>query len=379
MVSIAISSGHGKYIRGARGNPVPPQLDEVDQARRVVDRVAELWSENGVPVKKFHDNTSTTQSQNLSTITGWHNAQTRDYDVSVHFNAYQNTPNPMGVEVLYVTQQTLAADTSRAIAQAGTFINRGAKKRTDLAFLNNTSKPAILIETRFCDSTADSNLYTARFEGICKRIAEVVGRITIGAPPIEPPTEPETPPPDAVTARVEMTIRAEGNVIVTINGEDFMVSGPGPEEPEPEPEFAPNQSNITCTVFGGASDPNNSAYPTYDTITDNEVSCALPYSFQGPRPRVWVHNADTGLDVICEIRDKGPWLIDDREYVFGDDRPLVETHYQNKTPLPRGPNQGTVPTNDAALDLTPNAAKAIRLEGKGKVHWRFIEEGETIA
>ena len=151
MVAVAISSGHGKYIRGARGNPVPPQLDEVDQARRVVNRVAELWSANGVPVKKFHDNTSTTQSQNLNTIVNWHNAQSRDYDVSVHFNAYQNTSKPMGVEVLYVNTnyQTLAADTSRAIAQAGTFINRGAKRRTDLAFLNNTTKPALLIETCF--------------------------------------------------------------------------------------------------------------------------------------------------------------------------------------------------------------------------------------
>ena len=32
---IVISSGHGKYVRGACGI-----LDEVDEARRVVDRVA---------------------------------------------------------------------------------------------------------------------------------------------------------------------------------------------------------------------------------------------------------------------------------------------------------------------------------------------------
>ena len=62
-MTVAISSGHGLHIRGARGNPVPPQLDEVDQARRVVDRVAELLS-----CPKFHDNTSYDVSTNLSTV-----------------------------------------------------------------------------------------------------------------------------------------------------------------------------------------------------------------------------------------------------------------------------------------------------------------------
>ena len=372
MVSVAISSGHGLYIRGARGNLVPPQLDEVDQARRVVDRVAELWGANGVSAKKFHDNTSTSQNQNLNTIVNWHNAQSRDYDVSVHFNAYQNTSKPMGVEVLYVTQQQLATDTSVAIAQAGTFINRGAKKRTDLAFLNGTSKPAILIETCFCDSTADSNLYTHKFETICKRIAEVIGQITIGAPPIEPPVEPEEPPPDQVTARVDMTIKCSGDVVVCINGEDFLVSGPGPEEPAKE-VFPPNQQNIICTIFGGSSDPNDSAYAPYDSITDREFSCALPYKFQSTRPNVLVHNIDTDKDVVCQIRDVGPWLTDDN-YWDTTNRPLAETCYEDNQPLPRGPNEGKVP-NGAGIDITPAAARAIGLSGKGKVDWRFIEEG----
>src|SRR5262245_34874208 len=78
MTRIAISSGHGKYIRGARGDPVPPQLDEVDEARKVVERVADFLRGAGVEVATFHDNTSTTQSQNLDTIVNWHNRQTRD-------------------------------------------------------------------------------------------------------------------------------------------------------------------------------------------------------------------------------------------------------------------------------------------------------------
>ena len=49
--------------------------------------------------------------------------------------------------VLLVTQPTLAGEMSAAIAEAGGFIDRGAKKRTDLFFLNNTEMPAVLIET----------------------------------------------------------------------------------------------------------------------------------------------------------------------------------------------------------------------------------------
>lgn len=369
-MQIAISSGHGKYIRGARGAPVPPQLDEVDEARRVVDRVAELWKGAGVGVKVFHDNTSTTQSQNLSAITNWHNAQARDYDVSVHFNAYKNTGSPMGVEVLYVTQQQLATELSKAIAQAGGFINRGAKYRSDLAFLNNTNKPSVLIEVCFCDSTADSNLYRATFQEICRRIAEVIGKVSIGTePPVQPP-EPETPPPDTQTARVDITIRASGGpVTISINGQDFMVQAPGPEEPS-KPLFPANQQNIITTVFGGASDPNNSAYPPYDIITDAERSVALPARFSGDeRPLVRVFNTENELSVLCEIRDIGPWFTDDPYWITGN-RPRAEPPGST---IRGGPNDGRT-SNGAGIDLTPGAARAIGIEGKGTVHWAFEEE-----
>jgi len=194
-MKIVISSGHGKYIRGARGNPVPPNLDEVDQARAVVEGVAGYLEEAGVDVVTFHDDVSTTQSQNLDRIVDFHNAQgEHDLDVSVHFNAYQQTNKPMGVEVLYVTQEQLAGKVSRAIANAGAFIDRGAKYRGDLAFLNGTREKAILIETCFCDSVADSDLYCQHFDAICRAIAETISGQDIGeTPPVEPPGETEPP------------------------------------------------------------------------------------------------------------------------------------------------------------------------------------------
>ena len=169
--SIVISSGHGKYVRGASGI-----IDEVDEARRVVNRVAKELEERGVEVEVFHDDTSQSQNENLNTIVDYHNSKKRDLDISVHFNAYVETTKPMGAECLYVTQEALAHRISSALAACG-FLDRGAKKRTDLFFLNQTTMPSILIEVCFVDSTADADIYQRQFDLICDAIANVLGGI----------------------------------------------------------------------------------------------------------------------------------------------------------------------------------------------------------
>ena len=163
--SLVISSGHGKHVRGASG-----YIDEVDQARRVVNRVAEILRPTA-KVMTFHDDTSKTKQDNLHRIVNFHNALTRDLDVSVHFNANKTTPNPVGTECLYVTQKTLAAAVADEISVVSSLKNRGPKKRTDLYFLNKTNKPSILIEVAFVDSKEDVRLYEAEFEAICAAIA----------------------------------------------------------------------------------------------------------------------------------------------------------------------------------------------------------------
>src|SRR5215469_637755 len=180
---IIISSGHGKYIRGASG-----YLDEVDEARKVVERVADHLKNEDIDVTTYHDDISTTQSENLDRIVDFHNSQTRDLDVSVHFNAFEDTAAPMGTEVLYSTQSDLASDMSDAIASAGRFIDRGAKYRNDLAFLNNTEAPAILIETCFVDSETDADLYERHFNAICSAIADILAGEEVVA--IVPPKIP---------------------------------------------------------------------------------------------------------------------------------------------------------------------------------------------
>ena len=328
---IVISSGHSKNVRGASG-----VLDEVNEARKVTEQVAADLRHAGHHVVVFHDDRSTTRNENLQRIVKFHNSQTRSLDVSTHFNAFQKTSKAMGTEVLYVTQQTLAARASAAMAGAGGFINRGAKRRTDLYFLNKTAKPAVLLEVCFVDSSADAELYRKNFTPICRAIATA---LTSQAP----------------------------------------AAAPKPELTEPEDnqlEMSPYQSNVKCSVFGGSKDPNKSAYKPFDVITDKEISCALPWKFPNLRPRVKIHNIANGREVVAQIRDIGPWLIDDDYWVTGA-RPLAETCHETKTQLPRGPHKGKVP-NGAGLDVTPACAKALGIRGMGFVNWEFMYDDNQL-
>src|SRR5207344_3168212 len=90
---VVISSGHGLYVRGACGI-----LDEVDEARRVANRVAEELQSRGADVMVFHDNMSKSQNENLNAIVNFHNAQERDLDVSVHFNAFVHFDGTVATE-----------------------------------------------------------------------------------------------------------------------------------------------------------------------------------------------------------------------------------------------------------------------------------------
>ena len=63
--SVVISSGHSKHVRGAAG-PTPWGLDEVNEARKVVDRVAAELRTRGVKVVTYHDDVSTSQNENLN-------------------------------------------------------------------------------------------------------------------------------------------------------------------------------------------------------------------------------------------------------------------------------------------------------------------------
>jgi hypothetical protein len=192
-MKIVISSGHGLYVRGAEG-----LIDEVDEARKVVDYVAKILDSIDVTTFVFHDNVSQSQDENLDRIVDYHNSLVRDLDVSVHFNAYlepgQTTNEPKGTEVWYVTQDELAAEVSDLIAANSGLKDRGAKHTNDLYFLNKTDEESILIEVCFVDSKADVDIYRMRFDDICHAIAEGISDEVIPGRPGRP-ERPERPPP----------------------------------------------------------------------------------------------------------------------------------------------------------------------------------------
>ena len=174
---VNISSGHSINCQGASDI-----INEVTEAKKVVDRVCDIIKASGKACYKYHD-TSSSSSQNLVNIVNWHNGFKDGVDVSIHFNAYSHVDKPMGTEVCYYSNSSLAAAISKEISNAGGFIDRGAKQRTGLYFLKHTNKPAILIEVCFVDSVADVNLYKANFEKICQAIAKsLIGQISTSVP-----------------------------------------------------------------------------------------------------------------------------------------------------------------------------------------------------
>jgi hypothetical protein len=129
------------------------------------------------------------------------------------------------------------------------------------------------------------------------------------------------------------------------------------------------QSGITAAVFGGSGETQRSAYDEH-IITDTELGVSLPFRFPGKPPLVEVRNALKFASNIPVV-DVGPWMIND-PYWTTDTRPVAETCYKNKQPLPSGPHKGEVPSNPAGIDLTPALARALGIPGLGTVEWRLV-------
>lgn len=121
---------------------------------------------------------------------------------------------------------------------------------------------------------------------------------------------------------------------------------------------------ITATVFGGVGDLERSAYDNH-VITADELGCALPFRFpKGARPQVRVFAGGTSL--VLPIVDVGPWNTDDPYWTLGA-RPNAES----------GLDHSGRKTNKAGIDLTPAAARALGIPGKGLVDWEFVA-AETL-
>ncbi|XKK20211.1 N-acetylmuramoyl-L-alanine amidase [Bacillus sp. A17A.1] len=149
MARYSLHGGHNSIVQGANfGNRKEHVLD-----RQVKDAVAAKLRALGHTVYDDTDEVGTTQSQNLNNIIRKSNSHAVDLVISFHLNASDG--NGQGVEVLYYDQKDLAAKISTQLAKDIGWRDRGAKQRTDLAVLNGTKAPAILIELGFIDNESD--------------------------------------------------------------------------------------------------------------------------------------------------------------------------------------------------------------------------------
>lgn len=108
-----------------------------------------------------------------------------DLAVELHLNAFNKLAK--GCEVYHYDNGAGKACAERVVAKLATvFSNRGAKKRTDLYFLNSTKAPAILIESFFCDNAEDCAKGNDK-KKVAKLIAEGIhgGAIAEAAAPTE--------------------------------------------------------------------------------------------------------------------------------------------------------------------------------------------------
>lgn len=190
MAVYNIHGGHSLYCRGASKH-----LDEVNEDRKVKDKVIALLRAEGHTVYDCTDDDGRTQQQNLSNIVKKCNEHSVALDVSIHLNAGGGT----GVEVEnYDNRTKVISDRICAnISSALGIKNRGTKYMPNLYVLSNTKSLAILIECCFVDNMTD--YYAWNVDKCAKAIVEgILGRtIKVGT---ESKTEEQIKPAPSINA-----------------------------------------------------------------------------------------------------------------------------------------------------------------------------------
>ena len=179
MAVYNIHGGHSLVCRGAAA-----LLDEVNEDRKVKNRVIELLRAAGHEAYDCTDDSGTTQNQNLSAIVQKCNAHNVNLDVSIHLNSGRNdlvgNGSTGGVEVWGYDDNTRTTGEKicAEIASVLGYTNRGFKTTHNLYVLNNTHSQAILIECAFVDDKDDADRWDAN------RCAEAIVKALTGSVPV---------------------------------------------------------------------------------------------------------------------------------------------------------------------------------------------------
>lgn len=168
MALVVIDAGHGGNNSGAVYNG----RQEKEDALKLALAVGQILENNGIDV--YYTRTTDIyespyrKAQEANAVQG-------DYFVSIHRNSSPYPNQYTGVESLvtnrYGEAARLADNINSRLVQVG-FENQGVNERSDLAVLNQTQMPAVLLEVGFINTDADNQLLDTRFQETAGAIAE---------------------------------------------------------------------------------------------------------------------------------------------------------------------------------------------------------------
>lgn len=197
---INVHGGHSLKCRGASG-----LLDEVNEDRKVKNKVIELLRANGHTVYDCTDDNGKDQNSNLKAIVNKCNDHKVDLDVSIHLNAGGGT----GTEVYIYSDSSKAKPYAEKIANnisnALGIRNRGVKAHANLYVLRKAKAPALLVECCFVDSATDREHWNV--EKCAKAIVEGIAGTSVKENHAHP-SQPQ--PTDNWVHRVNAEIKKQG-------------------------------------------------------------------------------------------------------------------------------------------------------------------------
>lgn len=210
MAKYNVHGGHSLKCRGASGC-----LDEVNEDRKVKNKVIELLRNSGNTVYDCTDDTGTTQNQNLKNIVAKCNQHAVDLDISIHLNSARNDyvgdGKTGGVEVYIrnLKAEVVADRICQNISRSLNLTNRGVKKVTNLYVLNHTNATALLVECCFVDDKDDADRWNA---DVCaKAIAEGILGATVSGGNVTPSQNQSKPQQSTQTQSDSDKINEDGD------------------------------------------------------------------------------------------------------------------------------------------------------------------------
>lgn len=187
MSTYNVHGGHSLKCRG-----VIDLLDEVDENRKVKNKLIELLRANGDTVYDCTDDYSTSQGANLSAIVSKCNAHSVDLDISIHLNSERNDRvgdgKCGGVEVYVYDDSAYGIAYQIAESIANTlgigFHGSPVKYNKGLYVLRKTKAKAVLIECCFVDDKDDVDKWDST--KCAMAIASALGCKTNVTPTVKP-------------------------------------------------------------------------------------------------------------------------------------------------------------------------------------------------